>query len=265
METTARVDARLDLVRAAKLLKVSADQLFAKDKELDIANIFKFLSAIGLRGEIEPGARIEDPALAKLLREKPDLDAFLNPVEKFLEYPKNSLGYAYAKYMQSERLDAGVLADASMSYDQEQFVVPEMKYLFDRIRQLHDVWHALTGYGSDLAGEFGILMFSLAQIPVAPLAFLMGSVFLGAPLVIPRERLSVQPYMLAAWRRGKRAKPLLAADWERLMALPLADVQRELRIVPSNVAHPRGIFYWDPKRRLVRRPAGNDMQYLAMN
>jgi hypothetical protein len=78
METTARVDARLDLVRAAKLLKVSADQLFAKDKELDIANIFKFLSAIGLRGEIEPGARIEDPALAKLLREKPDLDAFLN-------------------------------------------------------------------------------------------------------------------------------------------------------------------------------------------
>lgn len=106
--TGSSVNARMNLPLAARMPAVSVDGLFNKDKALDVGNIFRFLSAIGLRGNMNPKAVPVGLEIARLPRDRPSVGEVLNPVEKFLDYPVSSLGYACAKYMQSERLDADV-------------------------------------------------------------------------------------------------------------------------------------------------------------
>ena len=39
----------------------------------------------------------------------------------------------------------------------------DLDYISDRMRDTHDLWHAVTGYKGDLIGEASLLGFSLAQ------------------------------------------------------------------------------------------------------
>jgi len=66
---------------------------------------------------------------------------------------------------------------------------------------------------------------------------------IGAPLrIVPHgDRFSWTRYLYRAWRRGRDAAPLTLARYEELLARPLEEVRRMLRITPASVAHPDGI------------------------
>ena len=40
---------------------------------------------------------------------------------------------------------------------------PRAAYLAQRMRQTHDIWHVLTGYATDVAGEVQLQAFTLAD------------------------------------------------------------------------------------------------------
>ena len=60
---------------------------------------------------------------------------------------------------------------------------------------------------------------------------------------------------MQAFRRGRRAAWLVAARWEELLARPLDEVRRRLRIEATSSAHPEGIFRADRESQTLARVA----------
>jgi ubiquinone biosynthesis protein Coq4 len=104
---------------------------------------------------------------------------------------------------------------------------------------LHDLLHVLTDYGTDELGEGTLLAFSLAQFPGRGQAFLT----IGAALELWRTLgWRWLAYDLRAWRRGRRARGLVALPWEELLPLPLAAVRRIARVAEASEVHQAGIL-----------------------
>lgn len=135
-----------------------------------------------------------------------------------------TLGHAYAQSL----LAAG--------FDPDFFEVIEVigngTYLDLRVRQTHDIWHVMTGFGTDLAGELGLQAFQLAQI-YSPLSILivaagiLHAMGLGAP---------IEP-LLGAVEAGIEISatdtPLLAVRWEEHWDSDLADLRAQVGLRPA--------------------------------
>ena len=102
-----------------------------------------------------------------------------------------------------------------------------------RIRDAHDLWHVVTGYGLDSLGEACLVAFSYAQTRSLGWAFIaVGAAFKS------RKATTGQPYVRAireGYARGKAAAWLPEQDWTALLALPLEDVRARFGLTPPPV------------------------------
>lgn len=184
-----------------------------------------------------------------LLRDRPDLLATLADREALLALPAGSFGRIYADFMERGGISAeGLVEAADQAHEKTmeewgsdiQFLQDdEREYYGNRIRDQHDLWHVLTGYGMDTAGEAANLAFSVAQIPNLGMTFLVvTSVF----VVQPKMKLRWARYLFQAWRRG-RAVPqkLNLIRFEELLPLPLDEVREKLGIPAQEQFHPSGV------------------------
>jgi ubiquinone biosynthesis protein COQ4 len=177
----------------------------------------------------------------RLLAERPSLLAVLSDRDALHALPVGSFGRAYAEFMECGNLTADGLveADEMVVRDDKRIDEPNRRYYGDRLRDMHDLWHVLTGYGRDEAGEAANLAFTLAQIPNKGIALIVAAAaFLGTT----EWRLGWPRYLYRAWRRGRRAAMLAVAPYESLLDRPLDEVRRALNIEPAEVAHPGGII-----------------------
>ena len=100
-----------------------------------------------------------------------------------------------------------------------------------RTRDVHDIWHILSGYHRDGLGEACLVAFSYAQTKGLGWALIA----LGA---VSRSRGADYPYVKAIWqgyKRGKAAAWLLGEDYERLMNEPLLAARKRLGITPATI------------------------------
>ncbi len=106
---------------------------------------------------------------------------------------------------------------------------PDVAYLHDRFRDLHDLWHVVVGYDNDWAGEYGIVGFSAQQVGYRSQTI---ATFVSAFLAA----LGGRPDVLSTWRdarrRARRAPFLLAEDWPAMLELPLEQVRARLGLNP---------------------------------
>jgi ubiquinone biosynthesis protein COQ4 len=179
----------------------------------------------------------------RLLAERPSLLATLSDREALLAMPEGSLGRAYAQFMQEGELDAAGLVEAEQmaeqNFSKQGPLDADHEFFGDRLRDMHDLWHVLTGYGRDEAGEATNLAFTLGQVWNPGIALIV----LAGALIGPKDPTFFwQRYLFWAWRRGRRSTLLTAAAYERLLPLPLADVRRQLGIPPAGDVHPGGIL-----------------------
>ncbi len=183
---------------------------------------------------------LRHPDGQRLLAERPSLLATLSDRAALRALPAGSLGRAYTDFMEAGQLTAdGLVAAEEMV--QRQHPVPQdadREFYGDRVRDMHDLWHVLTGYGMDEAGEAANLAFTLGQIPTGGIAFIV----VAAALIGPKDiRFSWQRYLFRAWQRGRRAVMMTTVAYEPLLAQPLEDVRRRLQIQPPEEAHPEGV------------------------
>jgi ubiquinone biosynthesis protein COQ4 len=182
------------------------------------------------------------PEGRRLLHERPDLFATLANRDELRRLPEGSFGRAYLAFMEAGELTPQGLVEAEVENDaQWPDEVPadaDHQFFGDRLRDMHDLWHVLTGYGRDEAGEAANLAFTLGQIPEPGIALIV----LTSAVIGPKDaRLSWPRYLFTAYRRGRDAALLSTAPYERLLAQPLDDVRRLLRISLPLEAHPEGI------------------------
>ncbi|AVH70295.1 Coq4 family protein [Nostoc sp. 'Lobaria pulmonaria (5183) cyanobiont'] len=143
-------------------------------------------------------------------------------IEVLLQYPEDSLGYAYASYIKKYGFDP--------SFYRQMQVEDDVSYVLLRSRQTHDIWHVVTGFKTDGLGELGLKAFELSQTRRNLAVFLVGggllSILVKSPDVLPDllEKIAV------GYTMGLKAKPLLAQKWEEHWEKPLLEWRTELGI-----------------------------------
>jgi ubiquinone biosynthesis protein COQ4 len=160
----------------------------------------------------------------RLLETKPDLGARLADRAALLALPQGTLGRAYAEFMDREDITPQGIVDASVvGREASETLSDDLRFVHDRMRDTHDLWHVVTGYGPDLRGEAALLCFNFAQTtdPGVALIALLGW-FKGAGLV--------RSLMIEGYGRGLRAEWLPMVAWEELLELPLTEVRERLRV-----------------------------------
>jgi ubiquinone biosynthesis protein Coq4 len=144
-------------------------------------------------------------------------------LEELAKLPADTLGGAYARHMKANNL----------RQDYYQHVTPRhrMQYLRLRIRQTHDIWHVLTGLGTDDFAEIGIQGFYAGQFITSMAAIIAAGAILKSVL---RGRFDeLEKYVDAfceGYCAGKRAESLLAVRWEELWGENLDSLRRRYRI-----------------------------------
>ena len=162
---------------------------------------------------------------ARVLRERRSLLARLADRAWLESLPEGTLGRAYLAFCARAGISPEGLVEASQAAPPLAAADEDERLINHRLRDMHDLWHVVLGYETDVLGEVGVLGFTFAQT----LNPAFGLVLL-ATLVKEHGEARLFPLMHEAFRRGLRAEWLPAQDWEALLALPLAQVRRELRV-----------------------------------
>ena len=76
--------------------------------------------------------------------------------------PEGSLGRHYTAFMDREGLSADGLVEAS-DIEERTEAREELAWMGLRLRDSHDLWHVVSGYGRDELGELSLLAFTYAQ------------------------------------------------------------------------------------------------------
>ncbi|HYI40450.1 MAG TPA: Coq4 family protein [Allosphingosinicella sp.] len=145
-------------------------------------------------------------------------------------FPEGSVGAAYRHFLDRTGYSADGLAELSVA---ETEIPADVRHPYAwfgrRERDVHDLWHVLTGYEADEPlGEACLVAFSYAQTGG------LGWAFIGAGAAAKSLKITGNAaFARAVWegyRRGARAAWLHHEDYERLMREPLEAARARLRI-----------------------------------
>ena len=218
---------RLQPMRALKAVR----RLIA-DKE-DTVQVFEIMRA--LTGKATPnGFRrlLSTPEGGRIAYERDEFAMRLSDKTWLAGFGPGTVGAAYRDFIAPRGLSAEGLADESRKIpDTDIDAAHPLAWYGRRLRDVHDVWHVLTGYGTDALGEVCVVAFSYAQ--TRSLGF--AAIALAGAREFGRAR-NGEPYGAAireAWRNGKAAAWLPAVDYPALFALPLDEARRSLGLAPN--------------------------------
>lgn len=153
----------------------------------------------------------------RLLREQPAIDG--RAVAALAALPPNTLGGAYARFLEREGLDPDVFRPTPE-------LPPTAQYVSQRLRQTHDLWHVLTGYDTSVSGELALQAFYYGQthLPAPALIAIFGALRFGSWREPMLQRL------VEGYRRGKAAEFLPPISWEDHWEEDLDEVRNLLQI-----------------------------------
>jgi ubiquinone biosynthesis protein COQ4 len=103
---------------------------------------------------------------------------------------------------------------------------PEQALFSARMRDSHDLWHVVTGYGRDLLGESALLAFTYRQTRNPGIALIVLVAWWKAGRALPGARALIRD----AYQRAGRAEWLPGVDWESMLERPLEEVRETLRV-----------------------------------
>jgi ubiquinone biosynthesis protein COQ4 len=222
---------RSDRIRPLEALR--AFRRLVRDKE-DTAQVFRIMQALSgrsvTRGYQRMLASMEGGRQAFLGEE---LAHRLDDPVWLARFGPGTVGAGYRAFRETR----GFTADGLAAVEREVLPyidAPHPVFWYSRrLRDIHDVWHVLTGYGTDALGEACVVAFSYGQTRNLGFAFIGW----GAAREIQREARTVpaRRAVFQAWRNGKAARWLPGLDYEALFDQPLEDARARLGIRPPSV------------------------------
>ncbi|MCW1384648.1 MULTISPECIES: ubiquinone biosynthesis protein COQ4 [Sphingomonadaceae] len=209
----------------------SAMKVLLRDKE-DTAQVFRIVEALAGNSYYHHFRRFaESEGGRRILASRSNLLEHLRDRERLARCPIGSLGQRYLAFVYGEGLSADGLVEASKVGGVRSFVDPDVALFRNRMRDSHDLYHIVTGYGRDGLGEICVLTFGNAQFYNHGIAFLL---LLGL-FKSRREHpeLPVLGPMIEAWRRGRSARNFSEIQWEEFLDRPLEEVRAALLLAPA--------------------------------
>lgn len=199
----------------------------------DTRQVFTIMRALTGKSFYKQYLKFEASETGKrILAEQRDLLETLADRDALKALPEGTVGKTYIDFMEREGITAEGLVEASEDAYTD-FTDKDMERYAMRTREMHDLWHVITGYGRDGLGEVCVVAFSYAQtksLGFAAIA-LMGAYDFS-------RKFPGNHIFRAAWqayRTGRKAKWFPGQDWEHLLTLPLKDVRAMLNIPEPDV------------------------------
>lgn len=193
-----------------------------------IDGVFRIVDALRTPADVQPmidhfaKTAVGRSALRDRARLRVDLDALGG-------LPAGTLGRAYADHMRAHGFDPSDFPSLP-SEKVEDFVSAHLY-------ETHDVWHVVTGMGTDVAGELGLQAFYLAQFPAKLGVTLLAAGMLntlGPANFDDRERRMEE--IVRGWLLGRASRPFFGVDWNALWAVPVTEVRARLGVDIASVA-----------------------------
>jgi len=137
--------------------------------------------------------------------------------------PEGTVGRLYAEHMTRNGLSPDFFperpGDDALVYVQMHFY------------ETHDIWHVVTGFGTDVAGEMGLLAFYAAQVTMAPVPpSLIAAGLLNGALFARNDMGARLAAVVKGWQMGKAARPLFGIDWPTRWETPVAALRKEYAV-----------------------------------
>ncbi|KAI9050358.1 hypothetical protein LZ554_005524 [Drepanopeziza brunnea f. sp. 'monogermtubi'] len=166
-------------------------------------------------------AMLADPTGRRILKERPRITSKTMPLEYLRALPENSVGKAYADWLDRE----GVTPDtrSAVQYIDDE----ECAYVMQRYRECHDFYHAITGLPIIIEGEIAVKAFEFANT-LLPMTGL--SLFAYVRLKKEERERFWDVYLPWAVRNGVHGREMLTVYWEEELERDVGEVRRELGI-----------------------------------
>lgn len=220
---------QMERFRLRPLVALRALLRLFKNKE-DTSQVFEIMRA--LSGNSVPRGYhrlVSSPQGGAIAYRRQELAEVLSDHAYLASLPEGSVGRTYLAFITRENISAQGLAEESRK-GVDGVIDAQHPYAWygRRMRDVHDLWHVLTGYSRDALGEACLVAFSYSQ--TKSLGF--GLIAWGGVYKIGRE-MPGQPVFKAimqAFRHGRQAAWLPAEDYIRLLAEPLEAARQRLNI-----------------------------------
>jgi len=139
--------------------------------------------------------------------------------------PEDSLGHQFAKFMNNpEVTPLEKLPESKVE------ITPEIDYLRQRIRLIHDIHHVVCDYPANEIGEMAISAFYVAQINSPLNSMLLAFGLIKCTLKMPSHMPELMNAITQGWQLGLKTPNLFGIKWEELYHLPVAEVRKQLNI-----------------------------------
>eukprot|EP00752_Nemacystus_decipiens_P004587 g4187.t1 len=198
---------------------------------------------------------LADPEGREILRARPVINEATVDLAALAALPQGTFGKSYSNFMAGNKFSPD--SRSAVQYVDD----PDLAYVMRRYREVHDLWHVLSGLPPTVEGELALKWFELVQtgLPVCALGAVVG------PLALPRREPTMpspsgpaaspgtssskgsgsaggrsrggsrevlaRTYVPWAIRAGRRArKPLVCVWYERRWEQPVEQVRRELGV-----------------------------------
>jgi ubiquinone biosynthesis protein COQ4 len=171
-----------------------------EDKE-DTEQVFHIIEATkGKRSHAQARRFVTSPEGRRFLAEGVDIPAMLDDHARWADCGPNTVAAHYIAFMKREGLSAaGLVAESHRWAPPETLPRDQTQWYFDRLRDTHDLFHVLTGYGRDALGEVSLLGFSYEQNHNLGILFIA---YAGARQI--RKVSRTKAPIFAAIREGRR-------------------------------------------------------------
>ena len=135
-----------------------------EDKE-DTEQVFHIIEATkGKASHRQAHSFIRSPEGERMMRDGVDIPAMLDDHARWADCGPETVAAHYIAFMKREGLSAaGLVAESHKWAPPESLPRDQTQWYFDRLRDTHDLFHVLTGYGRDALGEASLLAFSYEQ------------------------------------------------------------------------------------------------------
>ncbi|XP_044587963.1 UDP-N-acetylglucosamine/UDP-glucose/GDP-mannose transporter-like [Cotesia glomerata] len=162
------------------------------------------------------------PEGAKILADKPRINTATVDFSKLKELPDGTLGKTYYDFLVINQVSPD-------SRDNVKFIDdPELAYVMQRYREVHDIFHAVLLMPTTMLGEVSVKWVEALQ---TKLPMCIGGALFGAARLRPRQRkLYVKHHLPWAINTGKKAGFLLNTYFENRWEQSLDDFHKEMNI-----------------------------------
>jgi ubiquinone biosynthesis protein COQ4 len=210
-------------IRAVRILLANPD---------DTVQVFKIMAALNSGTSVKNYHRlIATPEGGRIAYAREELVSRLTDRAWLAQFAPGTVGAAYRAFLERTGFSEDGLESVSNEVENDREELHPYAWMGRRERDLHDIWHVLTGYqANDPLGELCLVAFSYAQSKGLGWAFIAVA---GALKSFGAQNgKAVRRAIREGYAHGRRAKWLHAEDIETLFAEPLDAARKRLNIAP---------------------------------